>query len=249
MGQGVIKTGYPFYGQDIGILVFSTTTPRIPGDAGNARSFNYPVCYHVVKGGFADLIQGSDEIRGHLLDAIQSLKARGISAVVGDCGLMSLYQEDMAAAAGPIVAASALCQIPLVWQLIGRRGKIGIITGHSGLLGEAHLLSSGWVPAIPLVIQGMENEAHFEEIVIKGGHALDPKKMEEDVRRASRSLMDQGEDIRAVIIECSNLASFSYVVREETSLPVFDLIGAADLLAHSVCPPRFLHGLPDYQGG
>ena len=55
----MMRTGYSFYAQDIGILVFSTTTPRIPGDAGNALSFRYSVCYQIVKGGFADLIDGS----------------------------------------------------------------------------------------------------------------------------------------------------------------------------------------------
>ncbi|QQO10881.1 hypothetical protein [Breznakiella homolactica] len=235
----MIRTGYPFYGQDVGILVFSTTTPRIPGDAGNALSFPYPVCYQIVEGGFADLIDGSPQIRRNLLNAIEALKAKGISAVVGDCGLMSLYQRDMAAESGLITAASSLCQIPLIWQLIGKKGKIGIITGHSELLKEAHLLQSGWTPEIPLVIQGMEDEAHFEEIVIKGGHALKPELMEQDVRRACRKLQERDGDLRAVLIECSNLATFSRMVRDETGLPVFDLIGAADLVAHSVCPRNF----------
>ena len=233
----MMRTGYSFYAQDIGILVFSTTTPRIPGDAGNALSFRYPVCYQIVKGGFADLIDGSPEIRKNILDAVEKLKAKGISAVIGDCGLMSLYQQDMAEKL--ITAASSLCQIPLIWQLIGKKGKIGIITGHSKLLKETHLLQSGWVPEIPLVIQGMEEEAHFNEIIIKEGHALKPELMEQDVCRACQKLQAQDKDLRAVLIECSNLASFSRTVRDETGLPVFDLIGAADLIAHSVCPRRY----------
>jgi hypothetical protein len=155
---------------------------------------------------------------------------------------MSRYQEDLAAEGGLIAAASALCQIPLVWQLIGRRGSIGIITGHSKLLKEDHLRSSGWIPGIPLAIQGMEEERHFEEIVIQGGRHLDPALMERDVRQASEQLLRRRNDIRAVIIECSNLASFSFAVGEETSLPVFDLVGAADLLARAAAPPRY--GIP-----
>jgi len=235
----MIETGYPSYGQQVGILVFSTTGPRIPGDAGNARTFSYPVQYQVVKGGFADLIDGSAQIKQNILDGVLSLKERGVRAVVGDCGLMSRYQKDIAAETGIITAASSLCQIPMVWQLIGRKGSIGIITGHSKLLKEDHLSASGWKQEIPLVIQGMEDEKHFEEIVIKGGHGLDPALMERDVRRASEKLLNRKEDIRAVIIECSNLASFSFAVREVTAIPVFDLIGAADLLARSIAPPKY----------
>jgi hypothetical protein len=239
MNKRKIETGFSFYGQRVGILVFSTTGPRIPGDAGNAVSFSYPVQYQVVQGGFADLIEGSVQIKQNILDGVRLLKERGARAVIGDCGLMSRYQQDIAVEGGIITAASALCQIPMVWQLIGRKGSIGIITGHSKLLKEDHLFASGWKPEISLVIQGMEEENHFEEIVIKGGHKLDLELMERDVRRASQKLLDKGENIRAVIIECSNLASFSFAVREETGKPIFDLIGAADLLARSVAPPEY----------
>ncbi|MDO5411483.1 MAG: hypothetical protein Q4F21_13745, partial [Lachnospiraceae bacterium] len=64
-----ILTGHPYYGQYIGILVFSTVTPRIPGDAGHAASFSCPVRYEVVKGGFADLIEGSEEVKQNILRA------------------------------------------------------------------------------------------------------------------------------------------------------------------------------------
>ena len=72
-----IQTGYPFYGQNVGVLVFSTVTPRVPGDAGHAASFSYPVRYEVVRGGFADLIEGGPEIKAALLEAGQRLTARG----------------------------------------------------------------------------------------------------------------------------------------------------------------------------
>ena len=58
-----IETGHPYYGQYIGVLVFSTSTPRIPGDAGHAASFSYPVRYEVIKGGFAELLDYNDAIK------------------------------------------------------------------------------------------------------------------------------------------------------------------------------------------
>lgn len=90
-----IETGFPFYGQDVGILVFSTVTPRVCGDAGNSRSFSYPVRYEVVEGGYADLIEGSPQIKASILRACKNLTSLNIKAIVGDCGMMSLYQEDM----------------------------------------------------------------------------------------------------------------------------------------------------------
>ena len=40
-----IRGGRTFYGQDIGILMMDTKFPRIPGDPGNAATFDFPVCY------------------------------------------------------------------------------------------------------------------------------------------------------------------------------------------------------------
>ena len=45
------------------MLVFSTSTPRIPGDAGHAASFSYPIRYEVIKGGFAELLDYNDAIK------------------------------------------------------------------------------------------------------------------------------------------------------------------------------------------
>lgn len=235
-----IATGYPFYGQNVGVLVFSTVTPRVPGDAGNAASFRYPVRYEVVQGGFADLIEGGPQIKENLLAAGRRLTGLGIRAIVGDCGMMSLYQDCLGAELDVLFAGSSLCQIPLLWQLMGRRGEIGIITGHSQLLGEKHLRSSGWTDEIPLVIQGMEDEAHFSEIVIHGGLCLDVDRMRGDVLAAGEKLRQKAKDLRAVIFECSNLATYSADLRELLGVPVFDTLSAANLLAYGAAPPRYL---------
>lgn len=231
-----IETGRPFYGQKVGILVFSTDTPRIPGDAGNADTFAYQVRYEVIQGGFADLIHGSAEIRQRIIDGCLNLKRNGIRAVLGDCGMMSLYQHEIGKEADLLFAGSALVQIPLVWQLIGRSGSIGIITGHSEMLGMEHLMNSGWTPDIRLSIQGMEDEAHFAEIVINGGHDIDVARMEQDVLNAGRKLKEKTPDLKAVILECSNLPSYARSLQEDLDVPVFDIISTANLLEYGVNP-------------
>ena len=234
-----LETGQAFYGQKVGILVFSTKTPRIPGDAGHGGSFPYQVRYEIVEGGFADLITGSAGIKDAILKAGQNLTRLGIRAIIGDCGMMSLYQDCLGKELGVLFAGSSLCLIPTVWQLIGRHGTIGIITGHSKLLGRQHLKHSGWDEDMDISIQGMEDQKHFREIVIEGGLHLNREAMLKDVLEAWKKLREKTPGLRAVIFECSNLATYSSALAEELELPVFDTISAANLLEYGVHPPRY----------
>lgn len=234
-----IETGHPYYGQYIGVLVFSTSTPRIPGDAGHAASFSDPIRYEVIKGGFAELLDYNDAMKENILEGCRHLKEAGIKGIIGDCGMMSLYQDCIGAEIGIPFIGSSLTQIPMVWQLIGRSGTIGILTGHSELLSEKHLLASGWSKEIPLSIQGLQDEPHFHEIVIEGGKNLDIEKMNRDVLHAARLLKEKTKDLRAVIVECSNLATYARGIEAVCEVPVFDTMSAANLLAYAVHPPIY----------
>ena len=77
------------------MLVFRGKSPRIPGDAGHAASFGYPVRYQIVDCGFMDLVEGSGETLVKLRQACKQLREEGIRGVVADCGLVSLYQREL----------------------------------------------------------------------------------------------------------------------------------------------------------
>lgn len=233
-----IQSGYPFYGQHLAVLVFSTTTPRIAGDAGNNQSFQFPVRYQIVEGGFADLIEGSEQVLGQIKNAVHTLKSQGIRGIVGDCGLMSLYQQEIASEGIPFVG-SALCLLPAIWEMVGRQGTIGVLTGHSQLLSERHLIASGWHDGIRLCVQGMEDEPHFDEIVIKGGHHLDPERMLQDVLSGASKLKEKAKDLSALVIECTNLGTYSRQLYNLLEVPVLDIISCAVFLERMVNPQVF----------
>ena len=105
------------------MLVFRGKSPRIPGDAGHAASFGYPVRYQIVDCGFMDLVEGSGETLAKLRQACKQLREEGIRGVVADCGLVSLYQRELGEEL--LFVGSSLCQIPMIWQMIGHSGVIG----------------------------------------------------------------------------------------------------------------------------
>lgn len=237
-----IRKGQAFYGQDIGVLVFDGQAPRIPGDPGHAESFSFGVRYATVQGSFMDLVDGSEQIREALHSAVLQLKAEGVSAIVGDCGLMSLYQKELAEVAGLPVAASSLVLLPSLHALLGAQASIGILTGHRKLLHEKHLRQSGWNEAIPLVIQGMEQEEAFSSMIMAQNAPLDPLALQGAVLRAAKKLMAQTSafPVRAIILECSNLGSYAKAVQDCCQVPVYDMISLTQLLHAGLHPPSYL---------
>lgn len=233
------KRGYSFYGQKIGILVFNGQSPRIPGDPGNALTFDFQVCYEIVNGSFTDLIDGSDYIKKQLLDAAKRLENKGINAIAGDCGLMGLYQKEICNYVNIPVIASSLTLIPLIEKITNSDAKIGLITGHSQLLNKKHLLNAGIENLDNLIIQGMEDESHFKEIVIDGKTNLNHWKMEKDVVNAVEKLFKKENKISAILLECSNLASYSYTINKTYNIPVFDINTCINLLHNSISPKKF----------
>lgn len=234
----MIPSGFAYYGQSIGVLVFAGTAPRIPGDPGHSKSFAYPVQYGLIEGSFTDLIEASETMRKTVLAAGMALVRSGAKGIVGDCGLLSLYQ-DCAADWGVPFVSSSLCLIPSLWQLIGRKGAIGVITGHSKLLGPAHLFGCGCTADISLSVQGMELEPHFRAVVIQGGSALDPAAMEKDLLHAGSVLKAKTPRLKAIVLECSNLGSYSAALQKALGVPVFDTLSAANLLQYGICPPAY----------
>ena len=80
-------------------------------------------------------------------------------------------------------------------------------------------------------VMGMEGKRHFSEVYADNGNILDPRVLEREVREATEQLMEEKPGIGSIVLECTNLAPFSPLVRQVSGRPVF---GMDDLL-------RFIH--------
>lgn len=225
--------------QPIGVLLFEQAGERMLGDPGLPGSLPFPVLLGSVPGSYRELIQGSPAARDRLCRAARRLAQEGAGAIVGDCGLMVLYQREIAQSAGVPVAASSLILLPLLRQLIGQDRTIGILTGHSQLLGYAHLIAAGASGLDGLTIQGMEEEPHFRQVVIEGQGRHDYDLMRRDVLRAAEKLLGRGKPVGGLLLECSNLCTYAWELSQTFHLPVFDIGTAAQFLHQSLVKTRF----------
>lgn len=213
----------------IGVLMFEHAGDRIIGDPGMPGTFPFPIRYGMVQGSYRDLIHGSPQACERLCAAAQRLEQEGVAAIAGDCGLMALYQSALARSVSVPIISSSLVLLPLAQCLIGEDRKIGIITGHSQLLSQQHLLGAN-ADLSRLAIQGMEDQPHFREVVLEGRCPQDYQLMARDVRNAVRLLLERDETIGIILLECSNLTAFAGEVSKHFQLPVLDVNLAIQML-------------------
>lgn len=242
-----LSGGYHVYGFRLGVLMHETSRfARLPGDVGNASSWEFPVMYRIVEGVTArDLMFGADDEQlARLVEVAQSLEADGVRAIVGGCGFLARYQDDLAAAVRVPVVTSSLLQVPLVQSLIGPRNRVGILTAHGGVLEEDPFDSWGWaLSGANVAIAGLEDTKHFAATVRGAVPSVDPPEIESEVVEAAMKLREFHQDLGALVFECTNLGPFARAVQGATGLPVFDVITLGTMVGHAVLRRPFIGDL------
>jgi aspartate/glutamate racemase len=215
-----------WYGEAIGILILDATYPCIPGNVGNATTYNFPVRYRVVKDATIErlLTQRDPELIQPFIRAAKQLEDEGVKAITGACGFMALFQKEIRQAVNIPVFMSSLLQIPFIQQIITPEKKVAVITANSTAFTPEHFLNVGVNPDIPIVLVGMEGCTEFRESILEERGTLDSERIELEVVGVAKKVVEQNPDVGAFLLECSDLPPYSYAVSRATNLPVFDYI-------------------------
>ncbi len=217
--------GYRVYGFSIGILMNAATFPRIPGDLGNATTFNFPVRLKVVEGQVYDKTVSADpELLRPLVAAAKELETEGVKAITTNCGFMAMFQQELAAAVNVPVFTSSLILVPMVHRMLSPGRKVGILTVSGKDLGEKQFNGCGWSSKdIPVVVAGTENEQVFTSVFRDDLQSLDFEAMRADMVRVATRLVGEHPEVGAIILECANMAPYAQAVQEAVRLPIFDI--------------------------
>jgi hypothetical protein len=223
-GKGTIAAGgKALYGASVGILMLEARFPRIPGDAGNARTWRFPVLYRVVREATPDRVvrRNAEGLLDAFVEAARELVADGADGITTNCGFLALFQEELADAVRVPVASSSLMQVPLVNRLQPRGKRAGILTISGSTLTPLHLEKAG-VPA-DTPIGSTEGGREFTEAILGNRLELDVEAAREDNVEAARALVAAHPEIGALVLECTNMMPYAADIRRATGVPVFTL--------------------------
>ena len=220
----IARGGKAIYGAPLGILMLEARFPRIPGDMGNAGTWPFPVLYRVVRGAIA----GTRGAAGRPRPAAR-LRRRGAGpgrlgaeAITTNCGFLSLFQRELAAAVGVPVATSSLMQVPWVQATLPPGKRVGVRDGQQGSLTPAHLEAAG-VP-LDTPVMGTEGGREFFRVLIKAeADDMDVALAEQDILEAGRRLVAAHPEVGAIVLECTNMPPYAAALQAAVGLPVYDI--------------------------
>jgi Asp/Glu/hydantoin racemase len=220
----IARGGKSIYGAPLGILMLEARFPRIPGDMGNAATWPFPVLFRVVRGASPEkvVLQGARGLLPDFVAAAKDLVDLGAEAITTNCGFLSLFQAERAAAVGVPVATSSLMQVPWVQATLPPGRRVGVITVSRGSLTRAHLDAAGVPRDIP--VEGTEDGEEFFRVLIRGEKQdMDVALAEQDILEAGRRLVSRHPEVGAIVLECTNMPPYAAALRAALGLPVHDI--------------------------
>ncbi|MFA6966411.1 aspartate/glutamate racemase family protein [Bosea sp. (in: a-proteobacteria)] len=220
----IAQGGKAIYGAPLGVLMLEARFPRILGDMGNGATWPFPVLYRVVSGASPDkvVLNGAAGLLPDFIAAAQDLVRLGAEAITTNCGFLSLFQHELAAAVGVPVATSSLMQVPWVQATLPPGKRVGLVTVSAGSLSPAHLQGAG-VP-LDTPVAGTENGKEFFRVLIKAEKDdMDIDLAERDVVNAALDLVLRHPEVGAIVLECTNMPPYAAAVQAATGLPVHDI--------------------------
>ena len=235
------RKGQTIYGQSIGILMLDTKfTPLIPGDVGNACTFDFPATYEVVEGLTVERATSKDfTAMDILVGAADKLVRGGVKAVCSNCGYLGFFQQELASRLDVPVFMSSLLQLPFISAMIGQGRKVGILCAREATFDQSLLEGIGIDPALPMVVRGMDQWEHFYHGIMIDSGKLDAARIEAEMVAAARKMVEEDPSIGAILLECADMPPYSRAVQQAVSLPIFDFVTMINYVFSAIVQQRF----------
>lgn len=221
----VVHGGKNVYGRPLGILMLQSRFPRVPGDAGNASTWPFPVGYRVVPDADPETIVrhlAEADFLGAFTAGALELEAEGVGLVTTNCGFLVLYQQQIQARLRVPFISSSLLQVRSLQSLTPPGRRVGIITLESTSLTDRHLAAAGLDREVPVV--GMDEVGdHFLTTIIGNSEDLDMRRARDEHVAAGRLILRRHPDVGAIVLECTNMPPYAAAIQDATGVPVHDL--------------------------
>ncbi|MGI9350245.1 MAG: aspartate/glutamate racemase family protein [Rhizobiaceae bacterium] len=223
----------------VGILMLESRFPRIPGDIGNPKTWEFPVKYEIVQDATPYKVV-CDRAKGLLKNFVEAgnrLAEGGAGVLTTSCGFLSIYQEELSRELPVPVLSSSLMQVGLVNQILPPGQQAGVLTISSSSLSKEHLQLAGVPDNTP--IGTTEGGQEFTRVILNDEPDLDVDKARQDNLEAALQLKNENPQMGAIVLECTNMSPYARDIALLTGLPVFGIVTLVNWLRAGLVPNSF----------
>ncbi|NOR39980.1 MAG: aspartate/glutamate racemase family protein [Gammaproteobacteria bacterium] len=228
-------------GVAIGVIQLSANIPMIPGNMGNASTFDFPLMYEPmeVTGDMVVSSKPHPEVLKRSVEAGKKLEAQGVRAICGNCGFFANYQQQVAAELDVPFFSSSLLQIPLILISLRPDEKVGVITADGPKLSGAPALENcGVTDRSRVVIAGAEDTSEMKRILTTSG-AYNPRKFELQLVEIAKQMVSDNPKIKAILLECTELPPHARAIQKAVGMPVWGFPSMVDWIYDGVVRRNF----------
>jgi aspartate/glutamate racemase len=223
----------------IGVLNLDAVPERVgveedtPGCLRNDQTVDFRLKRETVRGATPQSNWADGGMVSNFVEAAKKLETRGVKAIAGDCGFISIYQKGITKAVSVPVVTSSLILVPLVYRMLAEDQKVGILTANATRLSDKQFNAVGWsVKDIPVVIKGWGDKEWDPALKADGVPTS-------ELVKAALALVNENPKVGAIVIECSVMPRHAHAVQKAIGLPVFDITSAVRLVHSAVDPPDY----------
>ncbi len=216
----------------LGILMLDTKFPRIVGDIGNEKSFDFEIVKKVVVGADpkAVVLEGDGALLPPFIAAAKELEQQGVAAITTSCGFLAMFQKELAQAVGVPVFSSALLWLPTMKAMLPPGKVVGVMTADSTKLSARHYSGVG-LTTPPEVVYGMQNTG-FGRVFVGNAKELDSDLARREMVQVAMDMVQDHPEVGAILFECTNMPPYASAVESATGRPVFHIINLANSVMH-----------------
>jgi Asp/Glu/hydantoin racemase len=219
--------GRRVYGATVGIVQIPANIPMLPGDMGNATTFDFPVLYESI--GNVDpfwvlAAEPHPEVLKRTIIASRRLIQQGARSIIGNCGFFANYQPEVSKAIDVPFFNGSLMQVPMALIAVGANKKVGVITANAELLIPSPALKNSGVAEKDMnrvVIVGNEKGKQMNLITSEKG-SFSPEALEKELVKLAENMVEDNPDIGAIVLECTEFPPYAHAIQKATQLDVWD---------------------------
>ncbi len=196
----------------------------LPGNSTNVDTYPFPVKFVEVPGACVETIitNPSEIVLNRMIEICKTLEKEGIRAVATSCGFNAIFQQKVAEAINIPFFSSSLLLVPMMHSAIGKKGSIAVITANKGSLTEKHMRECGIRNDMKVRVFGLEEANEWRKIFDDPDKDFDMQSVENEIVETAVEAVRLNNDVKAIVLECTDLPPFAKKISERTGLMVVD---------------------------